>query len=158
MGDAVLRFEQSPAAEHADHILLAWGDLANLQSSTVASLVQAHLASDNDFTFATRFVDHPYTLVQRDAGRKVISVVETREQFVTSSQPGEREIGLFVFRKSPVFTMLRTDLPGRFGRSTGEHGFLYVIEHLVNAGFRVEALPIATDLDLISFNTLSDLQ
>jgi bifunctional UDP-N-acetylglucosamine pyrophosphorylase/glucosamine-1-phosphate N-acetyltransferase len=158
MGDAVLCFEQSPAAAHAEHILLAWGDLANLQPRTVASLVDAHLAADNDFTFATRLVDQAYTPVQRDATGKVLSVRETREQGVTDCQPGERDIGLFVFRRQPVFSILRADLPDRVGRTTGEHGFLYVIEHLAASGCRADAMPIATALDLISLNTLADLQ
>jgi bifunctional UDP-N-acetylglucosamine pyrophosphorylase / glucosamine-1-phosphate N-acetyltransferase len=157
MGDAVLCFEQSPAAGHAENILLAWGDLANLHPSTVASLVDAHLAADNDFTFATRVVDHAYTHVQRDEAGKVALVRETREQGVSECQPGERDIGLFVFRKQPVFSSLRDDLPDRFGRITGEHGFLYVVQNLVQQGFRVAALPIATEQDLVSLNSLVDL-
>jgi bifunctional N-acetylglucosamine-1-phosphate-uridyltransferase/glucosamine-1-phosphate-acetyltransferase GlmU-like protein len=157
MGDAVLCFEQSPAAGHAEHILLAWGDLANLQPHTVASLVCTHFAADNDFTFVTRVVDQAYTSVQRDEACKVVSVRETREQDVSECQPGERDIGLFVFRKHPVFSMLRADLPGRVGSTTGEHGFLYVVQYLVQQGFRVVAMPIATEPDLLSLNSLSDL-
>jgi len=158
MGDAVLCFEQSPAAGHAEHILLAWGDLANLQPRTVASLVEAHNAADNDFTFVTRVVDQAYTPVQRDMSGKVVSVRETREQGVSVCQPGERDIGLFVFRQQPVFSALQADLPGKIGGATGEHGFLYVIEHLVRSGYRVDALPIATQQDLFSLNALADLE
>tara|TARA_B100000929_G_scaffold227301_1_gene183583 strand:+ start:174 stop:503 length:330 start_codon:yes stop_codon:yes gene_type:complete len=38
-----------------------------------------------------------------------------------------------------------------------EHGFLYIIKHLVTQGYNVDALPIATNLDLISLNSLEDL-
>jgi len=158
MGDAVLRFEQSPTADSTQHILLAWGDLASLQPSTVSSLVEAHFCADNDFTFATRMVDNAYTTVLRDQAGRVISVAETREQGVNDPKPGERDIGLFVFRKQPVFGTLQLDQPGSVGEATGEHGFLYVIEHLVRSGYRIEALKIATELDLISLNALSDLQ
>lgn len=157
MGDAVLTFDQSPAAAHAQHVLLAWGDLANLQPRTVASLVDAHLAGDNDFTFATREVDQAYTLVQRDNTGLVIAVRETRERNSLVCEPGERDIGLFVFRRQSVFPMLRADLPGRIGATTGEHGFLYIVQHLVRKGFKVAALPLATEQDLLSLNTLSDL-
>ena len=157
MGDAVLCFEQSPAALHAEHVLLAWGDLANLQPTTVASLVEAHLVAQNDFTFATRVVDQPYTSVQRDAVGNVISVLETREQDVFGCESGERDMGLFVFRRQPVFSLLEAKLPGKLGGASGEHGFLYVIELLAASGFCVDALPIATELDLISLNALSDI-
>ena len=157
MGDAVLRFEHSPVASVANHILLAWGDISHLQISTVSTLAQSHIDCDNDFTFVTRLVDRAYTQVQRDRTGRVVAVSETREQGVKDPQPGEREIGLFAFRKQPVFDMLRADLPGKLGSFTGEHGFLYVIEHLARSGAKVAALPIATKLDLASLNSLSDL-
>lgn len=157
MGDAVLCYERSPSAVGAEHILLAWGDLANLQPSTIASLVDDHLRAGNDFTFATRLVDKAYTTVLRDQAGKVLSVRETREHGIKTPQPGERDIGLFIFRMQPIFDLLRARLPGKLGLATSEHGFLYVIEHLVQAGCRVDALPIATMSDLISLNSLSDL-
>jgi bifunctional UDP-N-acetylglucosamine pyrophosphorylase/glucosamine-1-phosphate N-acetyltransferase len=157
MGDAVLRFDHSPVANDADHILLAWGDLAYLQADTVSALAKLHISCHNDFTFVTRLVDHAYTQVQRDEAGQVVSVSETREQGVTNPQSGEREIGLFAFRKQPVFEALRADVPGKFGLSTREHGFLYVVEHLVRNRAKVEAFPIATELDLVSLNSISDL-
>ena len=49
--------------------------------------------------------------------------------------------------------MLKAHLPGKFGSNTGEHGFLYAIKHLARSGATVDALPIATELDLISLNS-----
>ena len=158
MGDSVLRFELSPVASEASHILLAWGDLVGLQPLTVSELVASHIKYNNDFTFVTRLVDQAYTLVKRDEEGRVVEVAETREQGITDPQSGEREIGLFAFRKQPVFEMLKAHLPGKFGIKTGEHGFLYAIEHLARSGAKVDALPIATELDLVSLNSLSDIK
>jgi bifunctional UDP-N-acetylglucosamine pyrophosphorylase/glucosamine-1-phosphate N-acetyltransferase len=157
MGDAVLRFEGSPAWDAAGHVLLVWGDLPFLQGETVVALARAHRERGNDFTFATRQVESAYTLVSRDADGRVCGVIETRERGMREPPPGEREIGLFVFRKDPVFATLREALPGRYGATTGEHGFLYVIGHLAARGHQVEALPIATALDTVSLNRLDDL-
>ncbi|MEN9637199.1 MAG: hypothetical protein RL077_5603 [Verrucomicrobiota bacterium] len=156
MGDAVLKFEDSPAFADAAHVLLVWGDIPFIQPQTVAAVVAAHRQAGNDFTLASRRVASAYTIVTRNEAGGVVRVAETREAGAPP-QAGERDIGLFVFRKQPVFDLLRENLPGKFGRNTGEHGFLYVIEHLVARGFQVEALPIATELDLISLNTLNDL-
>lgn len=158
MGDAVLRLDESPAGADADHVLLAWGDLPCLQPATFAGTVAAHLAHQNDLTFPTRHVPAAYTVVSRDPHGAVSGVMETREQGVTEPRPGEREIGLFAFRKVPVFAALREDLEGKRGRGTGEHGFLYVVRHLAQRGLRIEAPPIATELDLVSLNRLSDLE
>ncbi len=156
MGDAVLHFEQSPAARDAEHVLLIWGDIPFIHSDTVRAMVDRHLQADNDFTFVTRNVESAYTIVSRGREGRVTSVVETREAGLTP-RFGERDIGLFVFRCKPVFAALREDLPGKFGKSTREHGFLYVISHLVARRLRVEALPIGKEQDLISFNQISDL-
>jgi hypothetical protein len=49
-------------------------------------------------------------------------------------------------------------LSGKFGKHTGEHGFLYLIGHLAAAEFKVEAVPVASELDMISLNSLGDLK
>lgn len=157
MGDAVLRFADSPAFAEAEHVLLVWGDIPFLQPGTVAALVDAHIQHNNDFTFATCAVDSAYTVVSRDAAGRVTGVVETREQGIAELQVGERDIGLFIFRKAVVLDALREELPGKWGKSTGEHGFLYVIGHLAMRGLCVEALPVATELDLVSLNSLKDV-
>jgi bifunctional UDP-N-acetylglucosamine pyrophosphorylase / glucosamine-1-phosphate N-acetyltransferase len=56
-----------------------------------------------------------------------------------------------------VLPLLAQRLEGAFGRSTGEHGFLYVVRHLADRGLKVEALPVAQEIDLVSLNRLSDL-
>lgn len=158
MGDAVLRFTDSPAFAEVEHVLLVWGDIPFLQPETVAAMVDAHIQHNNDFTFATCAVDSAYTVVSRDAAGQVTGVVETREQGIADPQVGERDIGLFIFRKQPVFDLLRADLTGKWGQSTGEHGFLYVVRHMAERGYRVQGLPIATELDLVSLNALKDIE
>jgi bifunctional UDP-N-acetylglucosamine pyrophosphorylase / glucosamine-1-phosphate N-acetyltransferase len=157
MGDAVLCFEHSPAFDEADHILLIWGDVPFIQAQTIDAVVSAHFEHDNDFTFATRYVESAYTMVSRDALGQVTGVLETREMGMIEPQAGERDIGLFLFRKAPVWAALQADRADKWGATTGEHGFLYVIHVLASSGFRVEALTLATQLDLVSLNQVSDV-
>lgn len=158
MGDAVLRFVGSPSFASAEHVLLVWGDIPFIQPQTVSTLVKEHLARRNDFTFATRYVDSAYTVVSRDPQGAVTGVAETREAGSSAPVGGERDIGLFIFRKELVFDALSEDVPERYGKTTGEHGFLYVIGLLSKRGYKVEALPIATPEDLVSLNKLEDLK
>ena len=156
MGDAVLCFRGAPAAEAAEHVLLVWGDIPLIQADTVEQMRARHFAAANDFTFVTRRVAEAYTLVSRASDGAVTSLIETRE---TGAQPGpgERDIGLFLFRAKPVLELLERRLPASTSGRTGEHGFLYIVAELVRAGYKVEALAVATELDLISLNYLSDL-
>lgn len=156
MGDAILRFREAPGAAEAEHVLAVWGDIPLIQPATVERMCKAHFAAGNDFTFVTRLVDEAYTVVTRDSAGAVTSLVETREAGLEPG-PGERDIGLFLFRADPVLDLLDRRLPGWSGSRTGEHGFLYIVRHLAIRGFKVEALPVATELDLVSLNRLSDL-
>jgi len=158
MGDAVLCFEASNAFDSAEHVLLIWGDIPFIQKETVERLVSEHLSNKSDFSFATRHVESAYTVVFRDPQGHVRKVVESRELGISQPLSGERDIGLFIFRKAPVFEILKQELPGKLGMATGEHGFLYVVEHLALRGYKVLALPIATQMDLVSLNSLKDIE
>lgn len=157
MGDAVLMFSASPAFASTDNVLLVWGDIPLMRPETVAAVVTAHLSAGNDLTFATRYVDDAYTLVERNVAGQILNLVETRESGVCEPGPGERDIGLFVFRRDVVLEALREDVTESRGIVTGEHGFLYVVGHLVRNGYKVDAVPCATALDLVSLNSLADL-
>jgi bifunctional N-acetylglucosamine-1-phosphate-uridyltransferase/glucosamine-1-phosphate-acetyltransferase GlmU-like protein len=156
MGEAVLRFAESPAFTVAKHVLLIWGDVPFVQPDTVTAMVEAHHSSGNDFTFVSRVVSSPYTIVLRNDMGEVTGVLETREAGLTPPADGERDIGVFIFRKEPVFDTLREELSGKWGRH-GEQGFLYVIGHLVHRGCKVEALPIAKKIETVSLNSVREL-
>lgn len=158
MGDAVLLFDRPDLPAIANNILLVWGDLVGLQSSTIEKLVSLHFEDKNDFSFATSIVSSPYTIVQRDLHGKVLSVAETRDQTDNVPSCGERDIGLFIFRKEPVFDILRYHQNLFNAIPSLEHGFLYVVGHLVERSFSVKGYPIATHQDIISLNSISDLR
>ncbi len=157
MGDAVLCIDSSEKFTNSEHVLLVWGDIPFIQAKTVTTMVNHHLEQDSDFTFVTRMVDQAYTVVIRDKLGNVARLMETREEIRTNLEPGERDIGLFIFRRSVTLPLLRDELPNKWGKSTGEHGFLYIIEHLVSKGLRVEALPIAREIELVSLNNIEDV-
>ena len=157
MGDAVLCIDNSEEFANSEHILLVWGDIPFIKQETVETMINHHLEQDSDFTFASRVVDEAYTVVVRDKSGNVTHLIETREEGITDLGPGERDMGLFIFRKSLTLQALREELPNKWGKSTGEHGFLYIIEHLVSKGLQVEALPIAQEIELVSFNNMEDV-
>ena len=70
---------------------------------------------------------------------------------------GQKE-SLFLFKKEPIFKILIEEQNSKFGKLTGEHGFLYIIEHLIKNGFKVEGLSIANSKEIKSLNRLSDLE
>lgn len=158
MGDAVLQFTHSPDFNSTKNLILVWGDIPFIQEETVSEMIRIHEIHENDFTFPTRIVDSAYTYVLRDEKNRLAEVVETRELGIEKPSYGERDIGLFVFKKDLVIDMLQMELQSKYGQESGEHGFLYIIKELIIQGAKVEALPIATEKDLISLNYIEDIQ
>lgn len=156
MGDAVLAFEQSPAAGDAGTIILVWGDIPFLSHATLAATLAHHDATQAVLTFASAIVDRAYTVVTRQADGTVAALDETRLLGVEPS-PGERDIGLFVFSAEPVLAALRASA-AEHDPARAEHGFLQIVRGLAAAGHRVEALPVATIRETISLNALADLE
>jgi bifunctional UDP-N-acetylglucosamine pyrophosphorylase/glucosamine-1-phosphate N-acetyltransferase len=157
MGDAVLSMMDSPSYNKSSNILLLWGDIPFIQKSTLEKTIINHFKHGNDFTFPTLNTDHAYTVLERDENNKVKRLLETREIINHTLSSGERDIGLFIFNKELIFKLLKEDLMYKYSSRNNEHGFLYIIEHLVTMGYRVEALNIAKKLDAISLNKIEDL-
>lgn len=158
MGDAVLKFADSPDFYNSSNIILAWGDIPFIQPDTLSQMLYVHENHQNDFTFPTRFVESAYTYVIRDKNQKLVDVIETRELGIDEPRPGERDMGLFVFKKDLVIKQLQCDSDSKFGKASKEHGFLYIIKEIILQGARVEAIPIATEKDLISLNYIKDVK
>ena len=156
MGDAVLNFEKSPSAEFSKDILLIWGDIPFIRKLTVKKMIQRHFENNNAFTFVTADTDKAYTIVKRNERDEIIDILETKEENLPIKN-GERDIGLFIFKKDIIFQFLKLELTKKYSSTSKEHGFLYIINHLVENEFKVEGIKIANKKELISLNKISDL-
>lgn len=155
MGHAILQ-----AGNHVkedEHILLVWSDIPFLHANTIDTMVQKHLEGGFDFSFVSAFCDSCYTVVKRENG-KVTALLETRALGLPPGKGGERDIGLFIFRKKPLFTVLETQAESTLVNGKPEYGFLYAVEKLASAGYLVEAFPVALEQDVMSFNTPEELK
>lgn len=155
MGDAVLRTDDYIRPD--EQVILVWSDIAMLTEKTVDALVKCHLVSDNTLSLATFLGDNCYTILQRNNGI-VHALIETRAEGIPPAEKGERDIGVFVFRKNPVFDVLRNQ--PLYSEKTGrkELGFLYVIAKLTDHQLKCEGYPIAEYKETLSFNTADELK
>ncbi len=154
MGNAVLQ-----AGDKIDddiNIILVWSDIPFINKNTIDNLIKCHLVSMNNFSLVTSLGSDCYTIVERENG-KLIRVKETRELGIDPAKEGERDIGLFIFKKYPAFTILEKD-DKIYEHSLKEHGFLYIIERLAELHQKLEGYPIALPGDILSFNTPEDLK
>lgn len=157
MGDAVIQLNNIYNSLHKN-ILLIWGDVPFISKDTVHRLISSHLKEDNSFTLATMLTDQPYTIIQRDLNKNISSIIETKNNAeVSIPNKGERDLGLFLFNKEIILNLLSKDLPRKFNSGDGEHGFLYVIEHLYKNSHKIGSIEVMNKKESISFNSLSDL-
>jgi bifunctional N-acetylglucosamine-1-phosphate-uridyltransferase/glucosamine-1-phosphate-acetyltransferase GlmU-like protein len=154
MGNAILQADA--VIDPAAHVILVWSDIPLLGLPTVQNMLHCHTVFNNDFTLVTALTNYCYTIVKREDGH-LRQVAETRALGIEPLTDGERDIGLFVFKKQLVFDQLANNIPPEMANGTKEHGFLYIIETLVQAGYRAEGYPLAQPNDLLSFNTPDDL-
>lgn len=150
MGDALLQADTYLRDD--EDIILIWSDIPFIAAQTLDRLVNCHVAMENNFSLASFLGKNCYTIVSRNEG-KFAEVLETRALGIPPADEGERDIGLFIFKKQPLFDVLAT-APMEEGK---EHGFLDAIGRLAATGAKVEAYPIAQANDVLSFNTPEEL-
>jgi len=156
MGDAVLCLNKVNESLK-ENILLTWGDLPFLTKNSIKRLIRHHFTTASDFSFITYRSENAYTIVHRDEKGIVSEIIETREFGIKTLKAGERDIGVFLFKKKLIFDYLQKDLPNKFGKHTGEHGFLYVVKHLYDEGHIINTIETKNYREAISFNSLEDL-
>lgn len=158
MGDAVLKFQDSQYFKNTKNVLLIWGDIPFVNSDKLTKLINFHLENKNDFSLISHICKNPYTKIIRDQNNKILKVNETHNHESNDEISNERDIGVFIFNKELIFDYLARDFLNKHNSVSGEHGFLYIIEHLIKDGHRVEAYPIASDAEAVSLNQISDIQ
>jgi bifunctional UDP-N-acetylglucosamine pyrophosphorylase / glucosamine-1-phosphate N-acetyltransferase len=158
MGNALLGLRN--IVHHlSENILLAWGDLPFISEDTVSELVEHYFFESSDFSLVTAHSSNPYTIVMRDNLNNIQQVIETRESKAPiSDKSSERDIGIFIFKRELVLDFLEKPAYNKFGDNSGEHGFLYILEHLVKAGFKVTSTETMQNIETISFNSPKDVE
>ena len=150
MGDAVLKFKKSKFYNNSDHILLIWGDIPFIKKSSIDKLIKVHISESNFMTLLSKYSSKPYTLIKKDKNNKIKEIIETKNSKMQFNY-GERDIGIFIFKKSLLNYLHNQNL-------RKEHNFLYIIKKLYSNKFVVKSLPIASARETISLNYLSDVK
>ena len=158
MGHAVLQFARSPSFKITQEVVVVWGDMISIPTALIETVISLFRKDGVDFAFPTCFQEPCYAHVVRDRMGTVTELLERREEGDAIPHFGEADCGLFVFRKKPVFNVLRDRQCELIGRVTGEVGFLAVVRVLAKQGRDVRAYPIASLEDTMTFNSPSDLE
>lgn len=158
MGDAVLQLDPINS-ELNENILLIWGDVPFISIDTINRTILRHFTQNNSFTLPTITTKNPYTIVKRNKENEISGIIETKNKLKKSIPSyGERDLGLFLFKKDIVLKLLKQDLPNKFNNEDSEHGFLYLIEHLFRNYEKIGSVKVKNLKESLSLNSIEDLQ
>lgn len=157
MGDAILKLKNHHNLN--ENILLVWGDLPFISQNSVVKLIKNYFLCKSDFSLITAFEDHPYTVVIRDSKNQIKEIIETRENenFICKTS-NERDIGIFLFKKDLILDYLEKPLKNKYGKITQEHGFLYLVKHLSDDGYKISSIAASQRIESVSFNSINDME
>lgn len=161
MGNAISKLKKI-SYELEDNILLSWGDIPFITNESLSELKEHFFDTNSDFSLITSFSNDPYTIIKRDENHKIIELIETRNipnyRNESSNLKQERDIGIFLFKKELILHYLEKSLDGKYSQVNKEHGFLYLIKHLANDGYKITNIKSKHDIETISFNSHEDLK
>ena len=157
MGDAIWCFRKSEYFNKTDDVIVVWGDLISVQIETLRRLIFLFRKDSLIFAFPSKVSNPCYTYVKRK-DRKVVALSERMEFGNELPLVGESDVGIFMFNKEIVFTILAKHQASLIGKRTNEIGFVPIVSILSWMGHSIDAFEIADEIDSLSFNTSQDLR
>lgn len=144
-----------PAVE-TPNALIVWGDQVALRPASLDLAMRIHQGPAlPEATCPTLWRDRPYIHFERDAGSRVIRVLQQREGDVLPER-GESDCGVFLFRAEALRRTLPRLLnsPESIGKRTHELNFLPIFPMLDS----LISVPIMTKAESVGVNSPADAE
>jgi phosphomannomutase/CTP:molybdopterin cytidylyltransferase MocA len=154
-GHAVLQL--FPALnDYKGNLLILYGDTPLFRPASIRGLLNRHALRQADLTLLTAIVDKPlpYGRIIRDAGGRIVDIIEEREASPVVREIHELNVGAYIVSAPLIFSALEKLAPSK----NGKYQLTDCVHQLIRSGLRVESYQIC-DLDEIQgINTSKDLE
>jgi phosphomannomutase len=143
--------------DHVGDVLILYGDTPLFRLSSLRGLLVRHRLKQPHLTLFTCVTDLalPYGRVIRNESGQIVSVIEEAEASADVRRIRELNLGAYVARARPLFSVLQDIACGPFAE---EHALTDVVRHLVERGHTVEAYQTADEDEVLGINTRQDLE
>jgi phosphomannomutase/CTP:molybdopterin cytidylyltransferase MocA len=154
-GHAVLQLDPLLQDFEGD-LLIFYGDTPLFRPATVRGLINRHRLRQAHLTLLTAVVDDglPYGRILRDAGGRIIDVIEETDASPEVRKIRELNAGAYVVRARSIFGALRT-LPA--SPLDGRYRLTDCVHRMIRSGLRVESYRIYDQGEVLGINTSDDL-
>jgi UDP-N-acetylglucosamine diphosphorylase/glucosamine-1-phosphate N-acetyltransferase len=153
-GHAALQIEHQLQNE-AGHLLILYGDVPNIKSSTLSPIINQHIKEDRKATVITATIEDPtgYGRIIRDKSGELLRIVEEKDCTNDEKKIKEWNPGIYIFKTPHLFTELK-----RIGsnNASNEYYLTDVIE-LIKENSPVQAEKIRNSSEVIGINTINQL-
>ncbi len=153
-GHAVLQLQPHLQGFRGD-LLILYGDTPLFRPGSIRGLLNRHRLRQASLTLLTAVVDRPlpYGRVIRDAGGRIVDVIEEVEASEKVRQIRELNAGAYVVRAEAIFPVL-----ARLARAPdGDLRLTDCVHQLIRSGLEVESYQIYDQDEVQGINTADDL-
>jgi phosphomannomutase/CTP:molybdopterin cytidylyltransferase MocA len=155
-GHALLQLEPLLADFEGD-LLILYGDTPLFRPASILGLLNRHRLRQAHLTLLSAVVDRPlpYGRIIRDAGGRIMDIIEEEEATPEVRQIRELNVGAYVVCAQNIWPALRTLPPSPLD---GEYRLTDCAHRLIHSGLRVESHQIYDQDEVLGINTRQDLE
>ena len=153
-GHAVLQMENQLISE-IGHLLILYGDVPNIKSSTLSPIIDEHIKEDRNATVITATLDDPtgYGRIIRNQNGDLLKIVEEKDCTTDEKKIKEWNPGIYIFKIPQLFSELKRI---KSNNAANEYYLTDVIE-LIKENSPVQAKKINDPSEVIGINTTTQL-
>ncbi len=155
-GHAVLQLHPLLKGFQGD-LLILYGDTPLFRPASIRGLLNRHRLRQAHLTLLSAVVDRPlpYGRVIRDAGGRIMDIIEEREASPEVREIRELNVGAYVVCAADIFPALQTLPPSPLD---GEYRLTDCAHRLIRSGLSVESYQIYDQDEVLGINTFEDLE
>ena len=153
-GHAALQMEHQ-LANQIGHLLILYGDVPNIKSSSLSPIIDEHIKEDRNATVITATLDDPtgYGRIIRSENGDLLRIVEEKDCTADEKKIKEFNPGIYIFKIPQLFSELKRI---ESNNASNEYYLTDVIE-LIKENFPVQAEKISNPAEVIGINTINQL-
>src|SRR5271157_1372716 len=154
-GHAVLQAARD-LGDFEGNLLILYGDTPLFRTASIRGLLNRHNLKQADLTLLTAVLDRPlpYGRIIRNAGGRIMDIIEDIEASPEVREIRECNVGAYVVKAPVIFSALEKRSPSP---RDGDYRLTDCVHQLIRAGLRVESYRIYDPDEVQGINSAEDL-
>ena len=142
--------------DYQGNLLILYGDTPLFRPASIRGLLNRHALRQAHLTLLTAISDRqlPYGRIIRDAGGRIVDIIEEMEASPAVRKIHELNVGAYIVSARAIFAALEKLAPAPDGR----YQLTDCVHELIRSGLRVESYQIYDPDEIQGINTPQDLE